>query len=52
MLIREFDPLLVLAKRRKSKQGDTDSGRGQIGDNDAAVDRLFDQNVYSKIERN
>nr|MDJ0958333.1 cadherin repeat domain-containing protein [Arenicellales bacterium] len=47
MLIREFDPLLVLAKRRKRRQGN-----GQIGDNDAAVDRLFDQNVYSKIERN
>ena len=52
MLIREFDPLLVLAKRRKRKQGDAQSGHDQIGDNDVAIDRLFDQNVYPKIEPN
>ena len=52
MLIREFDPLLVLAKRRRKKQGEADSRHDLTGDKDAAVDRLFDRNVYPKIDRN
>ena len=50
LLIREFDPLLVLAKKRKDKEQKNAGKRAQIQEKAPASNGLIDGNVYPKSQ--
>jgi hypothetical protein len=48
MFIRDYDPLLVLAKQPREKYKDDNTDHDQGRGNHEALDRLFDENTHRK----